>query len=45
MAPDWPYEKVPRALTASIIGREYYIRACPKVEVSELIPNDFFHDL
>lgn len=45
MAPDWPYEKVPRALTASIIGREYYIRACPKVEVSESIPNDFFHDL
>ena len=45
MAPDWPYEKVPRSLAASILGREYYIQAWPKVDVSESISNDFFHEL
>jgi len=45
MAPDWPYEKVPRSLAASILGREHYIQAWPKVDVSESISNDFFHEL
>ena len=45
MAPDWPYEKIPRALAASILGREHYIRAWPEVSPGESMSNNFFHNL
>ena len=45
MAPDWPYDRVPRQVAASILGREYYIRAWPAVEPGEAVPPDFFQGL
>ena len=42
VAPDWPYHRVPREVTASILGREYYIRAFPPVLPGEQVPEDFF---
>ena len=45
MAPDWPYDRVPRQVAASILGREYYIRAWPAVQPGEVVPADFFQGL
>ena len=42
VAPDWPYHRVPREVTASILGREYYIRAFPPVLPGEQVAEDFF---
>jgi LmbE family N-acetylglucosaminyl deacetylase len=45
VAPNWPYDKVPRAVAASILGREHYIRAWPPVHPGEPVSSDFFHGL
>ena len=45
MAPDWPYDRVPRRVTAAILGREYYIRAWPAVQPGEIVSADFFQGL
>ena len=45
MAPDWPYDRVPRQVAASILGREYYIRAWPAVQPGEQVSPDFFDGL
>ncbi len=45
MAPDWPYDRVPRRVAAAILGREYYIRAWPPVQPGEGVPADFFQGL
>jgi LmbE family N-acetylglucosaminyl deacetylase len=45
VAPDWPYDKVPRAVAASILGREYYIKAWPPLPPGETVSADFFHGL
>ena len=45
MAPDWPYDRVPRPVAAAILGREYYIRAWPAVQPGEGVPTDFFQGL
>jgi LmbE family N-acetylglucosaminyl deacetylase len=42
LAPDWPYNKVPRAVAADILGREYFIRGWPEVMPGEQVPEDFF---
>lgn len=42
VGPDWPYDKVPREVAASILGREHYIRAFPQVQRGEKVPPDFF---
>ena len=42
VAPDWPYHRVPREVTASILGQEYYIRAFPQVQPGEGVSEDFF---
>ena len=35
VAPDWPYHRVPRHVTARILGREFYVRAHPPVADGE----------
>ena len=45
VAPDWPYHRVPREVSASILGREYYIRAHPPVPPGARVPEDFFAGL
>ena len=45
VAADWPYHRVPREVTASILGREYYIRAQPPLQAGEHVPEDFFTGL
>jgi LmbE family N-acetylglucosaminyl deacetylase len=45
VAPDWPYDRVPRAVAADLLGREHYIRAWPLVMPGEAVPADFFHGL
>ena len=45
VAPDWPYHRVPRAVSARILGREYYIRAVPGVSDGEVVPRDFFEGI
>ena len=45
VGPDWPYLQAPRAVTASILGREQYIRAHPPVSPGEAVPEDFFRGL
>ena len=45
VGPDWPYHRVPREVSASILGREYYIRAFPPVQPGETVPPDFFSGL
>ena len=45
VAPDWPYQKVPRPVAADILGREHYIRARPQVQPGEQVPGDFFSGL
>ncbi len=42
---DWPYDKVPRDVAASILGREHYIRAFPQVQPGEVVDADFFEGL
>ena len=45
VAPGWPYHRVPRRVTAHILGREFYIRAHPPVSPGEKVPEDFFAGL
>jgi len=45
VAADWPYHRVPREVTRTVLGREYYIRALPKVEPGETVTEDFFAGL
>ena len=45
VAPDWPYHRVPREVTAAILGREYYIRAIPLVQPGETVSADFFEGI
>ena len=45
VAPDWPYDRVPREAAKMILGREYYIRGWPEVSEGETIPPDFFEGL
>jgi LmbE family N-acetylglucosaminyl deacetylase len=45
VAPDWPYLRVPREVSAGILGREHYIRAFPPVQPGETVPPDFFAGL
>ncbi len=45
VAPDWPYHRVPRSVSAQILGREFYIRAAPPVAPGEEVPRDFFHGI
>ena len=45
VASDWPYHRVPREVSASILGLEYYIRAFPLVQPGEKAPPDFFAGL
>ena len=40
VAPDWPYHRVPREVSASILGREFYIRAFPPVQPKEKVSPD-----
>jgi len=42
VAADWPYHRVSRDVTRTVLGREYYIRAFPQVEPSETVTEDFF---
>jgi len=44
-APDWPYNKVPREVSASILGREHYIRGWPPLQPGEKVAEDFFFGL
>lgn len=45
VAPDWPYDRVPREAANRILGREYYIRAWPPVGKGETVSSDFFEGL
>ena len=45
LPPDWPYNKVPRAVAADILGREHFIRGWPEVQAKELVPSDFFEGI
>ena len=45
VAPDWPYDRVPREAANMILGREYYIRGWPEVSQGEIIPPDFFEGI
>ena len=45
VAADWPYHRIPRNVSAKILGREYYIRAFPRVRAGEKISPDLFHGL
>jgi LmbE family N-acetylglucosaminyl deacetylase len=45
VAADWPYHRVSRDVTRTVLGREYYIRAFPQVEPSETVTEDFFAGL
>ena len=45
VAPDWPYDRVPREAANLILGREYYMRAWPPVKAGEAVPPDFFQGL
>ena len=45
LAPDWPYETVPREVTAQNMGREYYVRAWPPLRPGEGVSPDFFAGL
>jgi LmbE family N-acetylglucosaminyl deacetylase len=45
VAPDWPYHRVPREVAASILGKEFYIRAYPPVFPGDAVSEDFFAGL
>ena len=45
VAPSWPYHRVPREVTARILGREFYVRAYPPVGDGETVAADFFAGL
>jgi N-acetyl-1-D-myo-inositol-2-amino-2-deoxy-alpha-D-glucopyranoside deacetylase len=45
VAADWPYHRVPREVTAAILGKEQYIRGFPTVDDGETVPGDFFQGL
>ena len=45
LAPDWPYQRVPRAVAVHNLGREHFIRGWPRVAAGEQVPPDFFQGL
>ena len=45
VAPDWPYDKVLREVSASILGKEHYIRGWPPLQPGEKASPDFFQGL
>ena len=45
VAADWPYHRIPREVTASILGLEFYIRSFPAVQPGEQVSEDFFAGL
>jgi LmbE family N-acetylglucosaminyl deacetylase len=45
VAPDWPYHRVPREVSARVLGREFYIRAVPPVKPGETVGEDLFKGL
>ena len=45
VAPNWPYNQVPRSVAADILGREHYIRAWPEFTNKETLSGDFFEGL
>ena len=45
VAPDWPYDRVPRAAANMILGREYYIRGWPPVPDGDSVSPNFFEGL
>ena len=45
VAPDWPYDRVPRAAANKILGREYYIRGWPPVGSGEVVSPNFFEGI
>lgn len=45
LAPDWPYQRVPRAVAVHNLGREHFIRGWPQVAAGEQVPPDFFQGL
>ena len=45
VAPDWPYHRVPRHVTARILGREFYVRAHPPVPGGETVSPNFFEGI
>lgn len=45
VAPDWPYDRVPREAANMILGREYYIRGWPAVGDGDRVSPDFFEGL
>ena len=45
VAPNWPYNQVPRSVAADILGREHYIRAWPQFTNEETLTGDFFEGL
>ena len=45
VAPNWPYNQVPRSVAADILGREHYIRAWPEFTNKETLTGDFFEGL
>ena len=45
VAADWPYHRVSREVALTVLGREYYIQALPKLAPGETINDDFFAGL
>ena len=45
VGPDWPYHRVSREVAASILGREFYVRAYPPVQCGETVSPHFFQGL
>ena len=45
LQPDWPYDRVSRAVASAAIGVEHFIRAEPPVNPDETVPEDFFAGL
>jgi LmbE family N-acetylglucosaminyl deacetylase len=45
VAPNWPYNKVPRAVSEDILGVEHYIRAWPELAKNERLSDNFFEGI
>ena len=45
VAADWPYHRVSREVARTVLGREYYIQALPKIAPGETVTEDFFDGL
>ena len=45
VAADWPYHRVSREVARTVLGREYYIQALPKIAPGETVTEDFFNGL